>query len=106
MLECLFLHAIAMQGHACTCTYTNLQERSLQPKYMVAQLSELDMTSSAVTQKVRGDIHYQCGRSLVEGGAIEDAIKEFGEVIKHCPSNAMVSLSLSLSLSLSRIRFA
>ena len=70
--------------------YLYVQERSLQPKYMVAHLSELDMTSSSVTQKVRCDIHYQCGRSLVEGGAIEDAIEEFSEVIKHCPSNAMV----------------
>ena len=67
-----------------------MQERSLQPKYMVAHLSELDMTSSSVTRKVRGDIHYQCGQSLVEGGAMEDAIEEFSEVIKHCPSNAMV----------------
>lgn len=58
---------------------------------MVAHLSELDMPTSAVTRKARGEIHFQCGRSLVEGGAIEDAIDEFSEVIKYCPNDAMVS---------------
>ena len=68
-----------------------LQERSLQPKYMVAHMSELDLPKSAVTRKIRGDIHFQCGRSLVEGGSLEEAVDEFSEVLKHCPDNAMVS---------------
>ena len=67
---------------------------------MVAHMSELDMTSSAVTRKVRGDIHYQCGRSLVEGGAIEDAIDEFSEMIKHCPHNATVSIVMHVQVDL------
>ena len=58
---------------------------------MVAHMSELDLPKSPVSRKTRGDIHYQCGRSLLEGGALEDAVDEFSEVIKHCPDDAMVS---------------
>ena len=60
---------------------------------MVAQMSELDLPKAAVTRKVRGDIHFQCGRSLVEGGALEEAMEEFSEVLIHCPDNAMVGCS-------------
>ena len=70
--------------------YSLLQERSLQPKYMVAHMSELDLPKGSVTRKVRGDNHFLCGRSLVEGGALEEAVEEFSEVLKHCPDDAMV----------------
>lgn len=54
-------------------------------------MSELDLPKSPVSCRTRGDIHFQCGRSLLEGGALEEAVDEFSEVIKHCPNDAMVS---------------
>ena len=64
-------------------------------------MSELDLPKSPMSHKTRGDIHFQCGRSLVEGGALEEAVDEFSEVIKHCPNDAMVS---ELTILIYRIR--
>ena len=64
---------------------------------MVTHMSELDLPKSAVSRKVRGDIHFQCGRSLAEGRTMDEAIDEFSEVIKHCPDNAMVSNTVEYS---------